>query len=395
MLLKELADLSRGLPSAAPPIPVVISGLGQVGHVSGRHGFYLNSAIRREVLLLQREELRVERLARSMSNGRLGSEDILKTLRRGTDLTDSIRLIKSARALLDSWDALTTAKQQGLWSNAVLRKTIVFTGPTAGCWQCMARAAGSPGAATYTAIPGSPLDADSAGAPVIFPRIEGQGNPYLACTSIAGDSNVGTISGRIFLLVDLLNAADNISTNVTTTQNIITPDNLRWTDNEGVMMALEVSSLLGVTVDAVATVNYLNQSGNPSSTTIQLLVAAGVQRLMAGVGIAAADANALAARLAIGERGVKSITSVTLNAVMGGTGTLAGLLFKPIVLMTYFAFGSVSQIPVNWLEVELPLQGMIRKLTDTSSLPFLTYLLKHDTTSGTGVFQALLEFAWG
>lgn len=376
-ILKELRKVSAGLQPKCAPVPVCLSDLGQVGHVSREHGLYINSAMRRPVRSLIADHYRAERVAREISNGWLGADDILPIMARASDTRDAIKAIKSMRMAISSWDGVTSARGSGKGWDYLGTKASQTT--VANVWSSFLRTAGNPGAASYTAIPGGArMTSASAGAWPLPMTLGGSEDLYL--TNVGTNHATGT---NIVLVADVLVNAGTISATSTTSQNISSTSLSRWTTGEGVNMTLEITTALGATA-ANITLSYTDQAGNTGNSTGAIaLTTSGIAGRLQPV----QDGPMI--RLATGDYGVGTIEACILSASMV-SGVLAALLYKPLILVPTLS-------TTTFVERSTPAQvGGIRKLTDTAGgeKPFIGFMVLTSTTS-TGVQTYLLETVWG
>lgn len=381
-VLDHLRRFGRAYPTKAPPIPVVMTGLGAIGHVEHRRELYINSAIKHQVELLVREHDRAERLAQELSGGKLTAHDILSVAQLGTDSRDAIRAIKSMRGAITSWDSVVSAISSGKVNNYMGTKASLTT--VANNWSSFILAGGNPAAFTYVAIPGAtyPL-ASAAGAWPIPITLGGSEDLYL--TNLGTNHATGT---NVVLAVDLLTANGSISATIVTSQNVNSTALPRWTGGAGVLMTLEVTTAFGTATGIPnVRVNYTDQSGNATSDTGNITI--GATSLIANRLFPLQDGPQI--RMASGDYGVRSIEQVTFSASSAGAGAAAALLqYKPLLFVPTLATTTFS-------ERSTPAQiGGIRKLTSVAggSLPFIGFFVLTSTTS-TGVQTYLLEMVYG
>jgi hypothetical protein len=378
-VLQELRNVAASYPRKAEPIVLALSGLGQVGHVSGAHGVYVNSAMKRSVRALLRDHYRAERTAREMSGGRLGAGDLLPAAALGSDSRDAIRAIKSMRMAITSWDGVTSARSGSKYWDTIGTKASQTT--VANAWSSFFRTAGVPGAMTYGATAGqAALNSATAGAwPIDFISLGATEDLYL--TNIGGNHLTGT---NIVMAVDLLQAVAAVSlTGVANATQVITTTSLtRYTGGAGVMMTLEIVTALGGTASNV-TVSYTDESGNAAGTGAIALLTSGI------VGRLTPVQDGALIRLASGDYGVRSVDRVYVSASMGG-GQAAVLMYKPLIVFPTLA-------TTTFVERSTPAQvGGIKRLTTTTQgvKPAMGFLVLTSTTS-TGVQTYLTEFVWG
>lgn len=377
-VLSELRKVAAGLQPGTAPIPLVFNGVGQVGHLSHRQGVYINSALRNPVRALLRDHYRAEKVAREVTGGRFGADDLLPIAQRASDNRDAILAIKKMAMAISSWDGVTSARGNGKsWDflgNKVSQTTV------ASQWSSFLRVGGMPvAAATPSAIPGGDrLTASSTGAIPLPMTLGGSEDLYLvnAGTNHATGTNV-------VLIADVLVGAGSISATSITSQNITTTALSRWTTGEGVNMTLEVTTGLGATA-ANITLSYTDQAGNTGNSTgaIAMTTSAIAGRLQPVAGGPMIS-------LASGDYGVQKIDGCIFSASMAA-GVLAAWLYKPLLVIPTLA-------TTTFVERSTPAQvGGIRKLTSSAGgeEPFIGFFVLTSTTS-TGVQTYLLEFVWG
>lgn len=378
-ILHEMRKVAAGLQPRTAPIPIVMNGVGQVGHLSHRQGVYINSALRNPVRTLLREHYRAERVARDLTNGSFGAGDLLPAAQRMTDSRDAIRAIKSMAAAISSWDGVTAARGSGKSWDFMGTKASQTT--VANSWSSFLRTAGTPGAfSTPSAIPGGDrISSATAGAWPLPMTLGGSEDLYL--TNMGVNHPTGT---NIALLVDVLVGAGSISGSTNTSQNISTTSLARFTTGEGVNMTLEITTALGATA-ATITLNYTDQAGNTGNSTGAIaLTTSGIAGRLQPV----QDGPMI--RLASGDYGVQSVQGCILSASMTA-GVLALWLYKPLLIVPSIA-------TTTFVERSTPAQvGGIRKLTyaaGASLKPALGFFVLTSTTS-TGIQTYLLETVWG
>jgi hypothetical protein len=380
-VIHELRKAGRALPEKFPPIPVALPSEGIVGHVEHRRGLYINSALRSSVAAILRDEARVERAAREISDGRLGASDILPIMKRVTDNRDAIRAIKSVRSAITSWDGVVSARGNGLsWDYAGTKASQTTV---ANNWSSFLRTAGNPGAMSFNAIPGpAAIDSNTTG---VWPLPMSLTTEDLYLTNFGANHGSGS---QIVLLVDVIQAAGSISATIVTSQTVNTTANLRWTSGEGVLMTLEVTTAFGTATGIPnVTINYTNQAGTAGRSTGAISI--GATSLIAGRMFPLQDGPQI--RLQAGDYGVRSIQQVTFSASSAGAGAAcAAIIYKPHLIMP-------SVINTAWVERSTPAQvGGIKKLTSVAagSKPGLGFLVLTSSTS-TGVQSYLIETVWG
>lgn len=378
-LLNELRKVAAGLQPKTAPIPLVFDGVGQVGHLSQRQGVYINSAMRNPVRAMLRDHYRAERVARDMTNGLCGADDLLPIARRMTDSRDAILAIKKMAMAISSWDGVTAARGSGKSWDYLGTKASQTT--VANQWSSFLRTAGSPAAmATPSNIPGGDrISSATTGAWPLPMTLGGSEDLYL--TNVGGNHATGT---NIVMVVDVLVGAGNISGTSATSQNISTTSLARWTSGEGVNMTIEVTTALGATA-ANITLSYTDQAGNTGNSTGAIALTTGC---IAGRLQPVQDGPMI--RLASNDYGVRTVEGCILSASMTA-GVMAIWLYKPLII-----FPTLST--TTFVERSTPAQvGGIRRLSDASGAslkPAIGFFVLTSTTS-TGVQTYLLETVWG
>lgn len=198
------------------------------------------------------------------------------------------------------------------------------TAKGAASWQSLWTTAGFPAAgstpAAYTAGSGyTPTSATTGALRYTNPT---SGNSKITNLWVSGSTS-GTL-----IIYDRLWSCSGMSGTVATAQAVTTPGAItRYTsDYPGVEAWLEVYSALGSTA-TTATLTYTNQSGTPSQSGTAAVVASMVVGQM------------IPFTLATGDTGVQQVTSVTLAATTGTTGSFGVTLLRrlaevPIVVAT-------------------------------------------------------------
>jgi hypothetical protein len=382
-VLGELRKLGHSLNPGNPTIPVALSDVGTIGHVEpGRRGLYINSMLESHVDALIRDNDRAEAVAREVSGGRYTAAQLLEVARLGTDSRDAIRAIKSMRGAITSWDAVTSARSNGQSWDYMGTKASQTT--VANQWSSFLRTAGSPAAMTYTGIPGPPARSSTDTGAWPLPISLGVSDD-LYLTNFGTNHATGT---NIVLLVDVLQAAGNISATIVTSQNVTTTALPRWTGGAGLQMTLEVTTAFGTATGIPnVTINYVDQSGNAAESTSAISI--GATSLIAGRLLPLQDGPMI--RLNSGDFGVRSINQVTFSASSAGAGAAcAAIIYKPLLLVPTLAVTS-------FVERSTPAQlGGIRRLTSVTqgSMPCLGFFVLPSTTS-TGVQTYMIETVWG
>jgi hypothetical protein len=376
-ILQELQKLSRGLQPRTAPVPLVWPGIGPVGHLSSDHGVYINTAYRNPIASMLRDQAKIDLLAADVSNGRLPAEALLAASKRVSDTTDAVRAIKQMQGAITSFNDVIDARGNGQYFDYFGVKASQTT--VANNWSSFLRTAGNPAAASYSNIPGGGRMTSATTGAVPIPLTIG-GSDHLYLTNAATNHVTGS---NIHMYVDVLVSAGNILATSATSQNISTTSLSRWTSGEGLAMTLEVTAALGATA-ANITISYTDQSGNTANSTgaIALTTSAATGRL-----VPVQDGPMI--RLATGDYGVRTIEGCILSASMTGSGVLAALIYKPLVVCPTLTLNL-------WNERSTPAQlSGIKQLTSAvgGELPFVGSFVLTSTTS-TGTILQWLEFVY-
>ena len=376
-ILQELQKLSRGLQPRTAPAPLVWPGIGPVGHLSSDHGVYVNTAYRNPIASMLRDQAKIDLLAADVSNGRLPAEALLSAAKRVSDTTDAVRAIKKMRGAITSFNDVIDARGNGQYFDYFGVKASQTT--VANNWSSFLRTAGVPAAASYSNIPGGGRMTSATTGAVPIPVTIG-GSDHLYLTNAVANHVTGT---NVHMYVDVLVSAGNILATSATSQNISTTSLSRWTSGEGLAMTLEVTAALGATA-ANITISYTDQAGNTANSTgaIALTTGAATGRL-----VPVQDGPMI--RLATGDYGVRTIEGCILSASMTGSGVMAALIYKPLVVCPTMTLNL-------WNERSTPAQlSGIKQLTSAvgGELPFVGSFVLASTTS-TGIILQWLEFVY-
>ncbi len=358
-------------------MPLVWPGIGPVGHLSSDHGVYVNTAYRNPIASMLRDQAKIDLLAADVSNGRLPAEALLAAAKRVSDTTDAVRAIKKMRGAITSFNDVIDARGNGQYFDYFGVKASQTT--VANNWSSFVRTAGVPAAASYSNIPGGGRMTSATTGAVPIPVTIG-GSDHLYLTNAVANHVTGT---NVHMYVDVLVSAGNILATSATSQNISTTSLSRWTSGEGLAMTLEVTAALGATA-ANITISYTDQAGNTANSTgaIALTTGAATGRL-----VPVQDGPMI--RLATGDYGVRTIEGCILSASMTGSGVMAALIYKPLVVCPTMTLNL-------WNERSTPAQlSGIKQLTSAvgGELPFVGSFVLASTTS-TGIILQWLEFVY-
>ena len=381
-ILKELRKVANGYQEKAPPVPLAFNGIGKVGHIEKKRGVYINPALRTSVASLLKYEYEAERVAREMSNGRMGAYDILPVVQLGSDTRDAIRAIKSMESAINSWDAIVNARGSAHSWDFLGTKASQTT--VASAWSSFLRTAGVPSAMSVTATGGTaPVGGTTAGTWPLPMTLGGADNLYM--TNFGQQHATGT---NITLVVDVLTYVGGITSTLQTSQAVSSTTLPRWTGGAGVQIIMEVQTALGTSTGIPnLTVNYTNQGGTSGRSTGAVTI--GASSLIAGRLFPIQDGPLI--RLAAGDYGVQSISQSTFSASTAGAGAnYACIQYMPLLMAPTLA-------TTTFIERATPATlGGIVPLTSTAggSKAAIGFLVLTSTTS-TGIQMYFIDTVWG
>lgn len=311
---RELDKVARSL-YFNDQLPVKHPSIGDIGFLNPKQGFKLRGISSRSWNALLRDE-----------------EEFTKN--GGEKLKNRIKKYYAERGAITTWDGVISGRCAGNNEDTFGIKISYSTTTTS--WACVLRIAGIPETLGYSNIPGgSTLSNGSAGS-ITLTNPSGSNRKYLV--------NFGVhhlVATNITMLTDVLVAAGNISTTTTASQTVNSTALTRYFTGEAVYMTFEVTAALGGT-GANITVTYTNQGGTGSRSSGAIAVPSNaiVYRLVPVTG-------GTMVPLQSGDWGVKSVESVQMSASMTGSGVLALLLHKPLVVVPSFS-------TLTWSEMSAP-----------------------------------------
>lgn len=369
--------------SKEPPIPVAFSDIGLVGHLESRRGFYINSAVRRHLFAMLRDEERAIRLVKEVGVD-VKPSDLLAALALGSDRRDAVAMIKSARSALVSWDNFISAKTNGKSMERFYMRQ--GGGCLAGRWHHMAVSQTAISAnpplvsGGYGAIPGLAISSSTSGA-LSLPMVPAVGESlYLG--DVRGTLNYTGSNDAVVMIADLVYGS-NLDAGSLLTQTVNTTNLPRYTGGAGLKVAIQFSSASART----ATVTYINQSGGGSSMT-----GTNIGTANNGFSMLTPDTTATAYspwfQFQAGDYGVQNISTVTYSATGAPVISDAILIYKPLLM--YRQLVGFAQF-----ERSLPLQmGYDIPIGDASSKAFISVFADVQTTANISP-SMLFEVFWG
>lgn len=171
------------------------------------------------------------------------------------------------------------------------------------------------------------------------------------------------------ILIDRLNHSGGLDGTLTTTQttNLPTAALTRYTNGEGVMAALVIHTGLGATASTFV-VSYTNQDGTPGKTSIANVIGGTTHN---------ATGRLIPITLASGDRGVRSVESVTLAGTTGTVGNFGVVLFRPIAM-----FSIETLLPIVSDIISGCTAGGLEAVLDDACLTLVQILETGGSTSG-------------
>lgn len=168
------------------------------------------------------------------------------------------------------------------------------------------------------------LYASSLGQSNNFPLPFQTDNAPSAYYVMAARINPASVLAGSYTLCDRLSHQGNLNATATTAQttNLPTAALPRYTDGVGVMMALEIYTQIGATTTSF-TVSYTNSDGTSGRTSPPMTIGNTGYR----------EANRfIQIPLASGDKGVRSVESITLAGTTGTAGAMGITLYKPLAM---------------------------------------------------------------
>lgn len=280
------------------------------------------------------------------------------------------------RGAITTYDGIVAARAGGNYSDAMAAKASYTT--VANTWSSSFRSTGLPNAGTYTNIPtGAALDRTNAGALSLLLLNPTTGSDYLTTFGLQAGQQLNLV-----MLVDLLVAAGNILSTVTTAQTISSAALTRYTSGVGVYATLEITTANGSTASNV-TLSYSNTvPTSGQSTGAQALLASGIAQRLNPV------AFGPQIQLASGDIGVTAVASATLSASMTA-GVMALNLYKPLAWLPGIVANIYAEKPMA-----STIDGLVQLPQASSQLGCLTTYVFTNTTS-TGLMTMTFRTCWG
>jgi hypothetical protein len=276
-------------------------------------------------------------------------------------------------------DAVATDGRE--WQSFFFKGAVPASG--AGRWADGSVGSGIP---VYNPYVGNPLEATP---------MTGAGNRGIYTGPTPGDGqekylhimqavSVGTGVPAYLLLADYLmfySLIDGDSTDQQVMDNTATLP--RYTSGDGVQCMLVVAS--PTTVDGAVTVSYTNSDGVSDRTSNASLLLSTVIGSIANTTATTATANAVAPfiPLASGDRGIRSIESVTVSGSPGGL--LNAVLVKPLAHLQVRESGTAAE------KIMVPHSATCPKIEFGA---YLNWIL-HNGNANAPSLRGFLQFAWG
>jgi hypothetical protein len=147
-------------------------------------------------------------------------------------------------------------------------------------------------------------------------------------------TNAGGSAG---IMIDLLNINGGLNATITTPQttNLPTATLTRYTSGEGVMAGIVIYTQIGNGLTSI-TINYTNQAGTSGRTSTPTTFGqTGFRENNIFIPIP----------LQAGDKGIRSIESVTISATTGTAGNFGVCLYKPLAMISFES--TTGQAPLD------------------------------------------------
>jgi hypothetical protein len=208
---------------------------------------------------------------------------------------------------------------------------------------------------------------------------------HLLNTELVTSAATGVPS--FLMLVDLLGYYPGISMNSATAQTLVNGSAIqRYTTGDGVMAFLEITATAGATAHNVA-MSYTDQAGNTGNAlgATTACTASAIVPHITHSGTAANNYGPFLP-LAAGDRGVRSVQTVTISAA-SGAGTAALVLAKPLCTIPLTTVSVATGRDFLFNMPSLP------EIEDGACLGYLLY--SGAATAASTTFMGTNQFVWG
>lgn len=215
--------------------------------------------------------------------------------------------------------------------------------------------------------------------------------PELGKTKHLHSLTVGTATSALstFILADYLMYYPFVDTDSTDTQIMDNTATLpRYTTGENVQCFVVSQGGLQTSVNTLCTVDYTNSDGVSGRTTTFAIIGSPTQGVIVCAGNNASAATTTQCSpfipLAAGDKGIRSIQSITMGSGIGGVCSF---------VLAY----SIASIPLfsNRAQTEKTFFSRTGRAPQIYDGAFLQFLATVGGTSGIGVFRSSLTFVWG
>jgi hypothetical protein len=282
-------------------------------------------------------------------------------------------------------------RDEGAWQQSSYLRTSTPAVGVTGRWVDISVGAGQP---VYNAYAGTPLAAEpltnfNGNRAVYTGPLPGAGKTKHLHTLTVDTTT--SITGT-FALCDYLLYYPFIDTDSTDVQTLNNTQTLpRYTDGDGVQCFVVVQAPTnGAGFNGLCTVEYTNSAGVTGRTTTFALIGSAVVGAIINAGSNAAVATTTQCSpfipLAQGDKGIRSIQSVTMTDPIGG-------------LVSFVLCYSVASIPLfsNVAQTEKTFFSRTGRAPKIEDGAFLHFILTNSGSNGPalGVFRSSLVFVWG
>lgn len=281
-------------------------------------------------------------------------------------------------------------RSEGAWHQSTYFKTVTPALGVTGRWLDLSSSAGQPVINFYAS---SPATAQA------FINNNGNKGVYTGPVPSAGKTKhlhsltvdtTGAILGT-FILCDYLMYYPFIDTDSTDVQVMDNTQTLpRYTTGEGVQCFVVSQGGLNTNVNGLCTVEYTNSEGVTGRTTTFAIIGSPVQGAVVCAGSNATAASTVQCSpfipLAPGDKGIRSIQSVTMGTAVGGVCSFV-LAYS---LASIPQFNQLAQTEKTFFSRT----GRAPQILDSA---FLQFLITNSGSNGPalGTFRSSLTFVWG
>lgn len=280
-------------------------------------------------------------------------------------------------------------RDEGAWHQATYFKTITPVGGTTGRWIDLSYGTGSPLINFYASAPLTSTAFTNYTNRAVYTGPVPAAGKTKHLHSLSVDTTAAIIG--TFILADYLMYYPFVDTDSTDTQIMENTTTLpRYTTGEGVQCFVVSQGGLAVNTNGLCTVEYTNSDGVSGRTTTFAIIGAANQGVVVCAGSTATAATATQCSpfipLAAGDKGIRSIQSITMGNGIGGVCSF---------VLAY----SIASIPLfnNLAQTEKTFFSRTGRPPQIYDGAFLQFLVSNSTSNAPalGTFRSSLTFVWG